>query len=108
MICVYVIFIGIACCVASHRLQNPEFSENFFRHLSRNHLVYAPNITPADPGTTPNVITLSEEDNKLAAEKGVQVPSDDCVITWDQFNEHVSFYIILHHFVMREIHINEK
>jgi hypothetical protein len=63
--------LGIACCEALHRLQNPEFNDNFFRHLSRHHLVYPPNITPADPGTTPNVMTLSEEDDKLAAEKGV-------------------------------------
>ncbi|XP_060562675.1 uncharacterized protein LOC132722236 [Ruditapes philippinarum] len=64
-------------------------SPNFNHFLSRNHFVYPPNTTPADPGTTPNVMTLSEEDDKQAAEKGIKIPSDDCVITWDQFNEHI-------------------
>jgi hypothetical protein len=37
-------------------------------------------------------MTLSEEDDKLAAEKGIKIPSDDCVITWDQFNERVQIF----------------
>jgi hypothetical protein len=41
------------------------------------------------PTTTPDVMMVSDEDNTLAADIGMKIPAQDCILSWDDFKNHV-------------------
>ncbi|XP_045184150.2 uncharacterized protein LOC123542386 [Mercenaria mercenaria] len=45
--------------------------------------------TTSQPMTTPNIMMVSEEDDKKASEFGIKIPPHECIISWDQFKENV-------------------
>ncbi|XP_060567063.1 uncharacterized protein LOC132725890 [Ruditapes philippinarum] len=39
--------------------------------------------------TTPGVMMVSDEDDKLADDIGMKIPAQDCILSWDDFKNHV-------------------
>ncbi|XP_060573148.1 uncharacterized protein LOC132731055 [Ruditapes philippinarum] len=58
-------------------------------YIPRYPTVYPPFTTTSEPGTTPEKVTISPEDEQKADEIGIRIPPDECIISWDQFKEHV-------------------
>ncbi|XP_060602437.1 uncharacterized protein LOC132755568 [Ruditapes philippinarum] len=61
----------------------------FYPRFLSHHNFYSPTTTPVSKGTTPEILKPNKEEDVQAAEKGVKVPSHECVISWDNFKQHI-------------------
>jgi hypothetical protein len=68
-------------------------SNNNYPSLLRHHGTFSPITTPVNPGTTPTIHVVNEEEERQAAENGVRIPPRQCIISWDLFKENVSSII---------------
>ncbi|XP_060594994.1 uncharacterized protein LOC132749286 [Ruditapes philippinarum] len=81
------------CHIASARIhllnQGRGFNNYISRPIYRPPFYNGPITTPVDPGTTPHIDKLSE-DERQAQGRGVRVPPNDCVISWNDFQQKIA------------------
>ncbi|XP_045159573.1 uncharacterized protein LOC123524980 [Mercenaria mercenaria] len=92
MFAVFVLLVSISCCSTTPPRKGYLYDNRYYLpHLPLPpRPTHPPTTTPANPGTTPTIPRPSEDDERLAAEIGVKIPSDDCVISWEDFKNKVA------------------